>query len=75
MKKFFKSMALSLVVAVFAICCLAGCGSKDEFKNGDDATVAELYTIASAEDTVNEFNEGYEIYTVVKAGKQVFAEN
>ena len=74
MKKFFKSMALSLVVAVFAICCLAGCGSKDEFKSGDDATVAELYTIASAETAVNNFTEGYELYMIVKAGKQIIME-
>ena len=68
MKKFFKSMALSLVVAVFAICCLAGCGSKDEFKDGANATAAEIYEIASTAN--NEFGAGYSMYMVAKVGKQ-----
>lgn len=68
MKKFFKSMALSLVVAVFAICCLAGCGSKDEFKDGANATAAEIYEIASTAN--NEFGSGYSMYMITKVGKQ-----
>lgn len=72
MKKFFKSMALSFVVAVFAICCLAGCGSKDEFKNGANATAAEMLSVAS--EANNEFGNGYSMYMVTKMGKQVAME-
>ena len=72
MKKFLKSMALSLVVAVFAICCLAGCGGKDEFKGGANATAAEIYEIASTAN--NEFGSGYSMYTVMKYGKQKYME-
>ena len=72
MKKFFKSMALSLVVAVFAICCLAGCGGKDEFKGGENATVTEIYEIASTAN--NEFGSGYSMYTVIKYGKRTYME-
>lgn len=72
MKKFLKSIALSLVVAVFAICCLAGCGGKDEFKGGENATAAEIYEIASTAN--NEFGSGYSMYTVMKYGKQTMME-
>lgn len=72
MKKFFKSMALSLVVAVFAICCLAGCGSKDEFKNGETATAAEMLSVANA--STNQFDSGYSMYMIAKAGKQKMME-
>ena len=68
MKKFFKSMALSLVVAVFAICCLAGCGSKDEFKNGANATAADMLSVAS--ESTNQFDSGYSMYMIAKVGKQ-----
>lgn len=42
MKKVFKSLALSLIVAVFAICGLAGCGKKEE--QPTEATVVEEIT-------------------------------
>ncbi len=72
MKKFFKSMALSLVVAVFAICCLAGCGSNDEFKKGQKATATEMFAVAS--EANNEFGTSYSAYTIVKMGKQTMLE-
>lgn len=65
MKKFFKSMALCLVVAVFAICCFAGCGKKDGKPAAE--TISEtisaddLLEYFETEDVYAEFVDGFNV--------------
>ncbi len=58
MKKFFKSITLCLVVAVFAICGLAGCGQKEEEVPVAPAIEPPTVETISAQDLYNFFEEG-----------------
>ena len=57
MKKFFKSITLCLVVAVFAICGLAGCGKKEEEVPVEPAVDPTTVETISAQDLYDFFED------------------
>lgn len=59
MKKVFKTLSLSLLVAVFGVFCLVGCGA-DEFANAQKITSDELNTYIASEEVQTSFT-GYKM--------------
>lgn len=59
MKKIFKTLSLSLIVAVFGVFCLVGCGA-DEFANAQRITSDDLNTYMASEEVQTSFT-GYKM--------------
>ncbi len=68
MKKIFKTLSLSLLVAVFGVFCLVGCGA-DEFANAQRITSDDLNTYMASEEVQTSFT-GYKM-TVEMLGTKI----